>query len=371
MSMYLTAAYVYILLFYFLLTFSSVFRIKAQFIGIKLFFLSLSFATIAYHIYPSPVWDLSRLLSNVVTAEGLSLGSYSEQVSNNGLYIYDLIVMIAAKLNNSHLLPAIIVFITFSSVSFIIILLKSQNNIETSDVLFYTFLFPALSNFENIFSGLRTSCSYAVIAFGIIFFLFSKRKIGKYLVLVLTFLFGIGMHPAVWPYLVLLVLCISKIKLKLLSTILIIWSSFSRIIGLFLIRLPMPFSYIGEKLTHYIGQSIPDMRLLLVSTTFILYLSIQLIVLYKKEHLLQDKRNSMYLRYLTLIVSFALGSFFVFELLNRSMMMIAPLILPLIIIERKFIKSNVYKLIMLGDIFFAALLFLYSSYTFTLYAQIY
>ena len=371
MSIYSKIAFVYVFFFYFSLLFNTVFNTKIYFIVPKLITLALAFATIAYHIFPSPVWDLSRLLNNVVTAENLNLGSYSEQVANNGLFVYDLFVMIAAKLGNPHILPAIIVFITFFSASCIVLLLKKQVGLFPADILLYMFLFPTLSNMENIFSGLRTSCSYTVIAFGLSFFIFYRKGKVGFLVLILTFLFGIGMHPAVWSYLFITVLCISNIKLKLLSILLIIWSAFSELIGTILTKLPMPFSYIGDKLTYYVGQSISDVRLLLISIPFILYLSVQLFFLYKNKSLLQEGNSALYMRYLTLVVSFALGSFFVFELLNRSMMMLAPLLLPFIVLERKTFTCNVFRLVMLGNVFFASLLLIYSLHTFSLYTQIY
>lgn len=367
----LTFSYIYILVFIFLQFISLLAKDlnSKKIFTVELILLDLSLAIIAAHIYPSDVWDLSRHLANVQMAQSSLYGSYVEKVSSDGLYLYEAIVLLAAKVNMPHLLPFIIVLITFLALSGIILVM--YNYTSRIQLLVFLLLYPALSGIENIFSGLRTTCAYTIIIFAMINFIYNKKSSFtlKFFVIIVCFVISLGLHPSVWTLVIITILFFTKLRVKLICPLLVLWSLFSQTIGNILISLPMPLAYIGQKLVLYIGKSIMDTRLLYITFTFIIFTVLQLVFIYKNKGNL-SRNDGQYLRYLSFVLAFAIGSFTMPELLNRSIIMLSPLMLPLIMIEREVFSTRVYILILSVDLLYAFILLYYAYYTFSLYAII-
>lgn len=375
MSILLFLSFSYIAIFFSILLVISIKNISLRSSSLKILILiyAVSMAIIAFHVYPSYTWDLYRHMQKAELFPGSFIETYKYFVNYDGLYFFDAVIALAAKLNNPHIIPLVMVFITYLSMFEIINIILKSYKVTSSQVLMYIVVFSGLSRLELIFSTLRSTSAYAILAWGIINFLFNKYKNNsrRYLDFILCAIIAIGIHPSSWGIIIIFILFLIRMPIKILIILLLSWSLFYQFIANIALLFPGQYSlYFSNKISTYAGLGANDVRLIIVNFTCLIFIMTQLLVVLKYKKNL-NKYEVYYLYFMVLMLAYAIGSFELPEMITRSQMFIAPMLLPLFEIEYKNISPRAYRFNSVIFYIYSLGMLTFSLYAFYLYTTIF
>ncbi len=296
---------------------------------------------ISYTYEPSIYSDLYRLFLTMDV-----MRTFNQSFYNDYEYITSMLFAISIKFEDNSVLPLIITSIRYSLFFTCLIIFKNKYKLTSQEMNLYLIIFFAYFPVIESISGIRY---YFAVTIFFVFFIswnfFKKKKI--YILGMITPIF---IHVS--SLMIIIVFLLSLIKRKvnfiIFNIILLTWMFWQEQIIIILNYFSNPFSiYLRNTLIIYLEDEREiSINLTLARLIFLIIIFFLLYIMYIKKSM-YIQRNLNYFKFITLYVSFCLGSLLNSVFFQRNIFVLAICIFPLIVFFYKDQSIRKYQKIFL------------------------
>ena len=141
----------------------------------RLFCYSIILSIMAYNFVPYETADLYRIYEYVEAFQKYSFSSFLEnQVSKSDLGVAGILYWLVGQIGIPQLLPAIVTFVSYSCIFYIICKTAEKNQISGKNVAITLFFYMSIGTYMFVISGIRCMLGISLLAF-----CFYREKVEK------------------------------------------------------------------------------------------------------------------------------------------------------------------------------------------------
>lgn len=130
--------------------------------------LAVLFASFAYWFIPSHEMDLTRYFDQLRVYNGLDWNVFYTQILKNEiLFLQEVLFYVIAQTNNYHLLPAIVVFIVYFIIFYMVTDYGKRNNIKSKEIIKTLLFIICVLPFPSIVSNVRNILAFSIFTLGV------------------------------------------------------------------------------------------------------------------------------------------------------------------------------------------------------------
>ncbi|WP_022769791.1 EpsG family protein [Butyrivibrio sp. NC2007] len=305
-------------------------------------------AVLGYFIVPNVELDLYRHFRYNIGRYSLWKFDPFLYGKQHGQMIWEYICwFVGIKIRNNHFLPVIMVGIALFANWNLVRIVTSKYTLQSREFFLYLSVLFALVNFNDLYSGLRNTCSFSIVALGTVKMLMYKDKFWMKVDAMILFIVALLIHKsAIIPVFLFLFYEMTK-KIEGKFYIIFVWSLICPFLAkLFLsTNIPLLTSF-GRSITKYLSYTVIDYRiavvLLMIGVIDMIYLA--------GVNTDLDAELAGIVRYLRLLHMVTLGSFIIKDLFSRMFYLIGFTYSLMIVV---IIKTNKNRI---GTLFYISII---------------
>ncbi len=356
MNILLLISIVYVICFFTFLICCAItnLTLKDKYIFIPLLLLSLAMAYIAFCWNPTDTSaDLNRHFFSYEALSGkmgdLTQKAFLGEKLAAGLFIWTGIFYIAIGLGNPHYIPFFMVFINYLFFALSCKTICKYYKVDGYKFLFFLIIKIGLVSWFHIFSGLRNTCAFSILTYGIILSCIDRKKNNRRIYICCAI--AAMIHPSSWIVILFFIFHKYIKNKKMLYFILALWSYFSLIIVKFFSLIPISVvQFISNKLLFYYGSSIAlEWRIFSVCLVFVLIMCLQFYFINNNSLNHNNTFENNYFDFLEMIFFFLIGSTLLPTMLMRFTYLIGYMFLPIVCISNKYLRKSDYFIFNVGE----------------------
>jgi hypothetical protein len=126
------------------------------------------FASCAYWVIPRGEMDLTRYLQQITILGNMNWGDFVEiGLSQDFLFIKNILFYTIGKTGNYHLLPAVVIFISYYLMFYMMTDYANRMELKSSEVLMSLMFLVSVMPFISLVSNIRNILAFSIVAFGV------------------------------------------------------------------------------------------------------------------------------------------------------------------------------------------------------------
>lgn len=138
---------------------------------------ALFFAALAYWFIPNHEMDLTRYFLQLSIYKNLSWSNFITVIlPRNTLFIQEIMFFLISKTNNFHLLPAIVIFITYFLTFYMITNYSNRKSIESKKMMGIIFFIVCVLPFPSLVSNIRNILAFVLFIYAVYRDLEEKKR---------------------------------------------------------------------------------------------------------------------------------------------------------------------------------------------------